>query len=66
MRQACALAAGIIVLEEMIERLAEGYYHTKLLADGLAQIYRLEFDKGLPQTNMVFIKLKDAVQQSAD
>ncbi|HEY60570.1 MAG TPA: low-specificity L-threonine aldolase [Anaerolineae bacterium] len=65
MRQAGILAAaGIIALEKMVERLAEDHYHAKLLADGLAQINGLELYKGMPQTNMVFISMKEKDKQA--
>jgi threonine aldolase len=58
MRQAGVLAAaGIVALEEMVDRLAEDHEHAKALAEGLAQLPGVELDKGSPNTNMVYIKL---------
>jgi threonine aldolase len=58
MRQAGIIAAaGIIALDEMIERLDEDHVRAKLLADGMRDLPGIIFDKGLPHTNMVFIEL---------
>ncbi len=60
MRQAGILAAaGLIAVTNMRERLGEDHLRAKTLAEGLAQIPGIEMDKGLPQTNMVFIRIKD-------
>lgn len=57
MRQAGILAAaGIIALEEGVERLAEDHANARRLADGLAEM-GLEVDPGQVQTNMVFLHL---------
>lgn len=64
MRQAGILAAaGLISLEKMTNRLADDHIRAARLAEGLAGIKNLEFDKGMPQTNMVFIQLKTEVSQ---
>ncbi len=58
MRQAGVLAAaGIVALEEMMDRLAEDHEHAKVLAKGLSQVPGVILDKGSPNTNMVYIKL---------
>ncbi|QRN83687.1 low-specificity L-threonine aldolase [Chloroflexota bacterium] len=58
MRQAGILAAaGIVALEEMVDRLAEDHAHAKELAERLAQIEGVRLDKGSPNTNMVYIEL---------
>ncbi len=62
MRQAGILgAAGIIALEEMIERLEEDHLRAKNLAEGIKELPGIIFEKGLPQSNMVFIKLSEDV-----
>ncbi|HLF70750.1 MAG TPA: low-specificity L-threonine aldolase [Dehalococcoidia bacterium] len=56
MRQAGVLAAaGIVALEEMVDRLADDHANARYLADGLAKIQGLKTDPSLVQTNMVFI-----------
>jgi threonine aldolase len=58
MRQAGIIAAaGIVALDEMIERLDEDQKRAKLLAEGLQGLPGLIFDRGYPPTNMVFIEL---------
>jgi len=58
MRQAGILAAaGIVALDEMIERLAEDHYRAGLLATGLAKIPGMILDAGTPATNMVFVSI---------
>ena len=58
MRQAGVLAAaGIVALDEMVERLAEDHEHARILAKGLSQVPGVRLDKGSPNTNMVYIEL---------
>lgn len=58
MRQAGILAAaGIIALEQMIERLPEDHDLAQYLATGLAEIPGL--DVVFPETNIILIHLKD-------
>lgn len=58
MRQAGILAAaGIVALDEMVDRMAEDHAHARELAEGLAQIEGIRLDKGSPNTNMVYIEL---------
>ena len=65
MRQAGILAAaGLIAVKDMRERLGEDHLRAKTLAEGLAQIPGIEMDKGLPQTNMVFIRINDSHAKS--
>ena len=66
MRQAGILAAaGIVALEEMVDRLAEDHAHAKALAEGLAKIEGVRLDKGSPNTNMVYIELDPAQGRTA-
>lgn len=61
MRQVGILAAaGIIALEEMIDRLVEDHEHAQELARGLEAIPGIQLDKGSPNTNMVYIELDQA------
>lgn len=66
MRQAGILAAaGIIAINEMIERLPEDHANAKLLADGLAQIPGINVDAESVRTNIIFFKLAGEVEMSA-
>ena len=66
MRQAGVLAAaGIVALEQMVDRLAEDHRHASELAQGLSTIPGIEFEMGFPQTNMVFPSLSPFVQITA-
>ena len=68
MRQAGVLAAaGIVALEQMVDRLAEDHQRARRLAAGLAELPGLVLDPGSPFTNMIFCELApdvplDAVQ----
>ncbi len=67
MRQAGVLAAaGILALEQHVDRLAEDHDNAKRLAIGLAGIDALELDPATVQTNMVFVRVRggDAEQFS--
>lgn len=67
MRQAGILAAaGIIALDEMVDRLAEDHTHARQLADGLAQVAGIRLDKGSPNTNMVYIALDEVLGVTAE
>ena len=66
MRQAGVLAAaGIIALEQMVDRLPEDHARARRLADGLSALPGLEFPMGMPQSNMVFVQLPDSLPTSA-
>ena len=66
MRQAGVLAAaGLIALEQMVDRLAEDHQRAKKLAQGLALIPGLVLDTPDPATNMVFASLAEHVTESA-
>jgi len=56
MRQAGIIAAaGIVALEQMIDRLAEDHANAKRLAQGVNEIPRLSVDLALVETNMVYV-----------
>jgi threonine aldolase len=58
MRQAGVLAAaGVVALEEMVDRLSEDHAHAQALAEGLSTIPGIQLDKGSPNTNMVYISI---------
>ncbi len=55
MRQAGVIAAaGIVALNEMVERLADDHANARHLAEGLAQIPGVTVDPSLVQTNILF------------
>jgi len=65
MRQAGVLAAaGIVALEEMVDRLAEDHRRAKMLSEGLAKLPGLDVRQKEHETNMVFIRLTDEVKMS--
>ena len=67
MRQAGILAAaGIVALNEMIERLADDHAHARLLAEGLARLPGVRVDVDMVRTNMVFFDLADDVTLSSE
>ena len=47
-------AAGIVALEEMVERLTDDHANAQLLANGLASIPGVVIDPALVQTNIMF------------
>lgn len=58
MRQAGILAAaGIVALEQMVDRLSEDHARARLLAAKLAELPGVVLDRGMPQTNMVYISI---------
>jgi threonine aldolase len=67
MRQAGFLAAaGIVALEQMVNRLADDHRHARILAEGLAEIPGLRLSFGLPQTNMVFAEITEKVGKTGE
>jgi threonine aldolase len=59
MRQAGILAAaGIVALEQMVDRLAEDHENARRLAEGLAAIPGLHIDVATVETNMAFFTLQ--------
>jgi len=50
-------AAGIVALEEMVERLAEDHANARRLAEGIARIEGLSVDLDSIATNMVYFSL---------
>ena len=64
MRQAGIIAAaGIVALEQMVERLAEDHEHCKQLAYGLADYPQIEIDVGRVVTNIVNFSVLNTQQQ---
>lgn len=61
MRQAGILAAaGIIAIENMVERLGEDHKNARILGEGLADIDGIKVDLETIQTNMVNIDLQES------
>lgn len=61
MRQAGVVAAaGMVALEQMIDRLVEDHARARMLAAGLGELPQIRLD-GIPQTNMVYFDLDDSV-----
>lgn len=66
MRQAGVLAAaGIVALDQQVKLLAADHVRARRLAEGLAGIPGIQFEMGMPQTNMVFPSLTAEVKLSA-
>jgi threonine aldolase len=60
MRQAGIIAAaGIVALEQMIERLAEDHANARLLAEGLATFPQIEIELGTVQSDIVIFRLRE-------
>jgi threonine aldolase len=67
MRQAGILAAaGIVALNEMIDRLADDHAHARQLAEGLARLPGVNVAVDMVRTNMVFFDLTDDVPLSSE
>lgn len=59
MRQVGVIAAaGIVALEEMVDRLADDHANARALAEGLAQIPGIKIDPAAVQTNIVIFDLE--------
>lgn len=58
MRQVGAIAAaGVVALEEMVDRLADDHVNARLLAEGLASIPGIRIDPSTVMTNIVIFDL---------
>ncbi len=67
MRQAGVLAAaGIVALEEMVDRLAEDHANARRLAEGLSLIPGIQLDVARIQTNIVIFELGPQAPAPAD
>lgn len=61
MRQAGIIAAaGIVALNEMVDRLAEDHVNARVLAEGLALIPGLQIDPDAIATNIVYFRVTQA------
>lgn len=60
MRQAGVIAAaGIVALEQMVDRLADDHAHARRLAEGLAAVPGIALDPARVQTNIVIFELQE-------
>lgn len=60
MRQVGVLAAaGLIALDQMVDRLAEDHANARTLAEGLSEMPGVRCDLGRVQTNLVYFDLQD-------
>jgi len=60
MRQAGIIAAaGVVALNEMVERLAEDHANARTLAEGLANMPGVAVDPSVVESNMVFFGAAD-------
>lgn len=67
MRQAGVIAAaGIVALNEMVERMAEDHANAKKLAEGLAAIPGITIEPETVETNILFFGMRGADGQAAD
>lgn len=67
MRQAGVLAAaGIVALEQMVDRLAEDHANARKLAEAIAHIVGLSVNLTSVQTNMVYFDLDSTLPFNAD
>ncbi len=58
MRQVGVIAAaGIVALEQMVDRLAEDHANATALADGLAELPGIEVERVTVRTNIVFFRV---------
>ena len=65
MRQVGVLAAaGLVALDEHVDRLADDHDNARRLAEGLAGIAALEVDPSAVQTNMVFVNVRGGDAES--
>jgi threonine aldolase len=61
MRQAGVIAAaGIIALEQMVDRLAEDHANARRLADGLADLPGIQIDPARVRSNILYFELEHA------
>jgi threonine aldolase len=67
MRQAGILAAaGIVALEQQVDRLREDHANARKLAEGISHIAGLSVDIASVQTNMVYFNLDETLPFDAD
>ena len=52
-------AAGIVALDEMVDRLADDHANARALADGIARLPGIKLDASSVQTNLVIFELQN-------
>jgi threonine aldolase len=52
-------AAGVVALDEMVDRLVEDHQNARRLAEGLAQLPGLSVDPAEVETNILFLDVVD-------
>ncbi len=66
MRQAGVLAAaGIVALEQMVDRLSEDHRRARLLAQSLSTLEGLHLTFGMPPSNLLFVSLDEELGLTA-
>ncbi len=58
-------AAGIVALEQMVDRLAEDHANARILADGLANMPGIALDLARVQTNLVYFDVSGTAWEAA-
>ena len=58
-------AAGIVALEENVERLADDHRRMRLLAEGLSTVHGLKLQNNPPVTNILFFEIEEEVPYNA-
>jgi threonine aldolase len=67
MRQGGVIAAaGIVALEQMVDRLGEDHVNARRLAEGMADIPGITLDLGQVQTNIVYFDLEEDAPDAAE
>jgi threonine aldolase len=67
MRQAGIIAAaGIVALDQMVDRLAEDHENTRILAEGLANVPGIDVDMSTVQTNILIIGVRREAMSAED
>jgi threonine aldolase len=67
MRQAGIIAvAGLVALDEMIDRLQQDHTNAKILAEAIAEIEAFSVDMETVQTNMVYVEVNDSAIEPKD
>jgi threonine aldolase len=67
MRQAGVIAAaGVVALEQMVDRIADDHANARRLAEGLANIPGITLDPSQVQTNIVYFDLEEGAPNAAE
>jgi threonine aldolase len=67
MRQGGVIAAaGVVALEQMVDRLADDHVNARRLAEGLADVPGIALDPSRVQTNLVYFDLEEGAPNAAE